>query len=66
MNPDLIRLPDIAHLIGRTRGYVYQMHHNDKLPEPAFDDGVVKLWDRATIIEWDRTRNKTPGRRRNE
>ena len=60
---DLIRLPDIAQQIGLSLNTVYQMHSQGKLPDATFDDGTVKLWDRADIVEWDASRNKTPGRR---
>jgi len=53
---DLIRLPHIAEMCGLTKGTVYQMHFAGKLPAPAYDDGVVKLWWRDDIIAWNEQR----------
>ncbi len=59
MNNNLIGLAGIAKLIGLTPGTVKLMKNQGKLPEPdVIVDGRGKGWKEATIIEWDKNRDK--------
>ena len=59
MSNNLIGVAGVAYLIGLTPGTVKVMRARGDLPKPdVVVDGRTKLWEKSTILEWDKQRVK--------
>ena len=55
---DWVTLYDIAKMTGLTMGTVYQYRGSGRLPPNDGMVGSTPVWERATIHEWNETRNR--------
>ncbi len=53
---NLLTLRNIAKLIGVSHQRMMQLHQQRKMPEPIGKIGNSCVWDRATILQWERER----------
>jgi predicted DNA-binding transcriptional regulator AlpA len=52
----LVGGPEIAQMLGITRGRVYQIVHTKGFPDPAHLLAMGRIWRTSEVIEWaDRT-----------
>ena len=49
---DLLRIVDIAEILGVSHQRVHQIYKQGRLPKPARRDEIGPLWERADIEKW--------------
>jgi hypothetical protein len=50
----VLRIIDVAEILGVTYQRVQQIHKAGRLPEPAKRDEIGPLWRKSDIVEWAR------------
>ena len=61
-----VGMTEIAKILGLTPQRASALHREGQLPAPSVASGPIFGWRREVIVEWAKTRNTRPGRRRKE
>jgi predicted DNA-binding transcriptional regulator AlpA len=65
MSLELVSIPEIAKMLGVSRQRVHQLiQQYDDFPNPVAELAIGRVWDRATVTDWNKTHPRVTGRPR--
>jgi len=65
MSLELVSIPEIAKMLGVSRQRVHQLiQQYDDFPKPVAELAIGRVWDHATVANWNDTHPRPTGRPR--